>query len=230
MGVTFSNEVIAISEVIADEIKTKYNREVKIIPNGVIIQQNIPNDYILKQYSSNSSKYILSVGRFVPEKGFHDLIEAFNKSDLYGYKLVIAGRADHEDKYSINLKNLASKNKNVILPGLLTGKALQELYSNADLFVLPSYYEGLPLALLEAMGYGLSCIASDIPPNRNVGLPDDRYFRVGEVKALTNKLKQFTDKKFSDIEKKTQINIIEKKYNWEKIAEQTLEVYRKVFS
>jgi glycosyltransferase involved in cell wall biosynthesis len=98
------------------------------------------------------------------------------------------GKADHEDRYSRSLKKKADNTKNIILTGYLTGKPLQELYSHDGLFVLPSYYEGLPIVLLEAMSYGLSCIASDIPANKNVGLDNDRFFKAGDVNAIAAKI------------------------------------------
>src|SRR3990167_1146332 len=235
LGVFYANEVIAISKNIADEIKKKYNRDVTVIPNGVTIQKIIQTEDVLKKYKLEKGKFLLAVGRFVPEKGFHDLIEAFNLFQLETrdsqipndtWKLVIVGRADHEDKYSLDLKEKAGKNNNIILTGFLTGEPLQALYSHAGLFVLPSYYEGLPIVLLEAMSYGLSCIASDIPPNKSVELFGDRLFKPGDIKTLCAKIKEFIDKPLNKEEKGKQINMIAERYDWEKIAEKTMEVYR----
>ena len=235
LGVFYANEVIAISKNIADEIKKKYNRDVTVIPNGVTIQKIIQTEDVLKKYKLEKGKFLLAVGRFVPEKGFHDLIEAFNLFQLETrdsqipndtWKLVIVGRADHEDKYSLDLKEKAGKNNNIILTGFLTGEPLQALYSHAGLFVLPSYYEGLPIVLLEAMSYGLSCIASDIPANRNVELSENRFFRLGDIIELNTKIHEFIDRPLNDEEKRRQINLIAERYDWEKIAEKTMEVYR----
>ena len=233
LGVFYANEVIVISKNIADEIKKKYNRDVTVIPNGVTIPKILHTENALRKYNLEKGKFLLAVGRFVPEKGFHDLIEAFNqlstlnsKLRTTNWKLVIVGRADHEDKYSLNLKEKAGKNNNIILTGFLTGEPLQELYSHAGLFVLPSYYEGLPIVLLEAMSYGLSCIASDIPANRNVELSENRFFRLGDIIELNTKIHEFIDRPLNDEEKRRQINLIAERYDWEKIAEKTMEVYR----
>lgn len=232
LGSRWSNSIIAISQNIANHIKETYNRDATVIPNGVIIPEILKSNDILKKYGLENGKYILAVGRFVPEKGFHDLIEAFkqiqnpkSKISIDHWKLVIVGRADHEDRYSIELKEKAVKNSNIILTGFLTGEPFRELYSHAGLFVLPSYYEGLPIVLLEAMSYGLSCIASDIPANRNVELSENRFFKTGDNKALALKIKEFIDKHLTEDEIRRQINMIAKKYNWEKIAEKTLDVY-----
>lgn len=161
------------------------------------------------------------------------LIVAFNKLTTANphlltekWKLVIVGRADHEDKYSLDLKNKASQSSNIILTGFLTGEPLWELYSHAGLFVLPSYYEGLPIVLLEAMSYGLSCIASDIPANREVWLESDRFFKPGDVDAIALKIQGFIQRSLNEEQRKIQINTIAEKYNWETIAEMTLDVYR----
>jgi glycosyltransferase involved in cell wall biosynthesis len=237
MGVRFASRVIAIADNISDDLKSKYGINATVIPNGVNIPERANTYDILKKLGVEREIYILSVGRLVPEKGMDDLIKAFNELQTAGggirvedRKLVIVGRSDHEDKYSIDVKKEAGKNNNIILTGFLTGRPLHELYSHAGLFVLPSYYEGLPIALLEAMSYGLSCIASDIPANRNLGLRNGRLFRAGDIQGLKSKIKRFMDRPWEEGEKKMQAVMIADRFNWERIAEQTLRVYKQVLS
>jgi glycosyltransferase involved in cell wall biosynthesis len=205
----------------------------------------------LSQFNLTPQKYILAVGRFVPEKGFHDLIEAYSRlsadeagmdnkegrkdeivnSSLVslplslGIKLVIVGDADHEDEYSRSLKEKAKKNSNIVLTGFQTGEPLEALFRNAALFVLPSYYEGLPITLLEAMSYGLSCIVTDIPANRNVRIEDARTFKPGDIEELTRKMNHYLAHPISDNEKKEQIAYIKENFDWPQIAEKTIGVY-----
>lgn len=228
MGTTYANEIIAIANNISDDINRKFGRNATVIPNGVEIPNLADTDDILEKVGLQKKKYLLAVGRFVPEKGFGDLVDAFNDGDFENLKLVIVGDVDHEDKYNRYLKMKASKNSKVVLTGFLTGQPLYELYSYAGLFVLPSYYEGLSIVLLEAMGYGLSCIASDIPANRNVELSEDRFFKAGDVMSLTAKIKEFINKPLKEEERKKQIDIIAEKYNWDKIANETLKIYKQV--
>ena len=228
MGMIFANEVITIAGNIAVDVKRKFKRDAVVIPNGVNIPELRISDGILKKHGLQEKKYILSVGRFVPEKGFDCLIDAFNSGDFKDWKLVIAGSADHEDTYSMGLQRKASLNSNIILTGFITGMPLQELYSHAGLFVLPSYYEGLPIVLLEAMSYGLSCIASDIPANRNVELDAERYFQAGDIQMLFLKIKEFIGKQWSNEDIKRQLNIIDEDYNWDKIARRTKEIYQRI--
>jgi len=232
LGSKFSNKVISISQPITDNLNHKYNCTAATIPNGVRIPVPAKTKVALTNFGLNQQKYILTVGRFVPEKGFIDLINAFNLSGLYhsGCQLVIVGDADHEDRYSLALKQKAVKNKNIILTGFQKGTALHELFSHAGLFVLPSYHEGLPIVLLEAMSYGLSCIVSDIPANRNVGLPDERHFSPGDINSMSDKLSIFAGKDFIGNERDLQIDKIRKNYNWETIARETVEIYQNVLN
>jgi glycosyltransferase involved in cell wall biosynthesis len=230
MGMTFANKIITIAKNIADDIKNKYNRDSSIIPNGVEIPLLAETKNSLERFQLINQKYILSVGRFVAEKGFDDLIDAFNQGDFENWKLVIVGDADHDDKYSHYLKSKANKNSNIVLTGFLTGLPLHELYTHAGLFVLPSYYEGLPIVLLEAMSYGLSCIASDIPANRNVELHEERFFKVGDVNALSVRIREFIDKPWEVEDRRDQLDIVAEKYDWEKIANETMKVYRGIVS
>jgi glycosyltransferase involved in cell wall biosynthesis len=223
-AVKYADELIAVSQVIADKIERKYGRKAKVIPNGITLPEIAKTDEALRKYGLERGKYILAVGRFVPEKGLDVLIGAWKRLRVEGWKLVIAGDADHPDKYSERVKKAAKENPDIVLTGFLSGQPLAELYSHAGLFVLPSYYEGLPIVLLEAMSYGLSCVVSDIPANREVGLAEDRFFEVGNSEALAAKIKEFAAKPLSEEEKRQLRESVAKKYDWQDIAAKTLHV------
>ncbi len=228
LGMKFADEVICVTKYIADEMEKKYGRKCRVIPNGVPVREASVSREALKRYSLERGRYILTVGRFVPEKCFPDLIDAFQKSGLKDRKLVIVGGADYRCKYSDDLIKKAEAADGVVLTGLLSGEPLYELYSHAGLFVLPSYYEGLPMVLLEAMSFGLLCLASDIPANRSVSLPDDNYFPARDIERLCAKLKEFIDRRLSAEERSRQIAKMREKYDWRTIAKETVEVYKKV--
>jgi len=228
-GSIFSNEVICISSHIGDDIAGRFKRRVFVIPNGVDVKSPSESQEMLKKYSLAKNRYILAVGRFVPEKGFGDLIDAFSLIQggmIAGekWKLVIVGASDHKDRYAASIEERAGRNPDIVLTGSLTGTALEELYSHAGLFVLPSYYEGMPIVLLEAMSYGLSCIASDIPPNKKLGLADERYFKVGDIHELKEKISIFAGM-LKQEHKKCQIELVRKRFNWDDVAIETLNVY-----
>jgi glycosyltransferase involved in cell wall biosynthesis len=238
LGSNWANRIICVSTPIGDMVKRKYGKRVAVIPNGVNIPQ-VTGEQFLSLYGLEKWKYILAVGRFVPEKGFDDLIDGFrllkgrladSPPALRRWKLVIVGSATHEDAYSRELRERAGRDSDIVLTGFLSGNPLEQAYSNAGLFVLPSYYEGLPIVLLEAMSHGLPCVVSDITANRNVELPERNFFRPGDAKELADKMLEFIGNPLDDDERVSQIRLIAERYDWKRIAERTLGVYREVLA
>ena len=225
LGVKYANEVIVISEVINTIIKEKYNRtDAHLIYNGVPAPEFVKDTCYLNSLGIIPQKYIFAMGRFVPEKNFHQLINVFSSlNNNGGYHLVLAGDTDFDDEYSRGLKKIAREN-GVILTGFIKGKRLYELLTHASAFVLPSSHEGLPISLLEAMSYDLPVIVSNIPANLEVGLSQDSYFQVGNEEKLKEKLKKMIDEK--PIRCKYQLD----NYRWENIAKQTIKVYEKILN
>jgi glycosyltransferase involved in cell wall biosynthesis len=224
LGVRYSNEIIVISNIIGNIIKDKYGRDdAKLIHNGVLINQLDTSTDYLKELGIKRKEYIIAVGRFVEEKGFHDLIEAWNSLESGVFKLVIVGDADHETNYSRKIKELACES-NIILTGFIKGKKLSQIYSHAYLFVMPSYHEGLPIALLEAMSYNLKVLVSDIPANLEVPLNRSNYFKVGKTEELADKIMA----KLKQFEKPNYTQLLKSKYDWDVVAKETCAVYKKM--
>jgi glycosyltransferase involved in cell wall biosynthesis len=225
-GCKHANRIITISSGTQQHIKKKFGKNADLIPNGITPPEPAKDLIYINSLGLTSGKYVLAVARFVPEKGLHNLISAFSRIRT-DWKLVIAGDADHETPYSRDIKSKAANNSNVVLTGVIQENALNEIYSHAGLFVLPSYYEGLPIALLEALSYGLSVLVSDIDPNLEIGLSDNRYFPVGNEDVLAQKLNHWINKGVLSVnEKRNQIEmVINQRYNWDKIAEQVYRVY-----
>ena len=224
MGCMFADEVIVISDVIRNLIKLKYNRvnHVHLIYNGVSQPEICDYPEYFKELGIEKGKYILGMCRFVPEKNLHHLIEAYVKVKKHNpdtdIRLVLAGDTDFEDDYSRHLKEMARKN-GVVLTGFIKGRKLHSLLTNCLCYCLPSSHEGLPIALLEAMSYGVKVIVSDIPANKEVGLPESDYFPVGDVDALAVKLRTIIRQPFE------RVDYDMGKYDWEKIADQVRDVY-----
>lgn len=228
LGSRFSNGVIAISEPIAQQLRQQHRCTPAVIPNGVVVRAPAAEADALARFGLERGRYLLAVGRLVPEKGFHDLLAAFEQARLPGWKLLIAGRADHEDAYSRDLQRRAAALPGVVLAGFVSGEPLRQLYSHAGLFVLPSYHEGLPIVLLEAMSYGLPIVASDIPANRQVGLPAERHVAPGDVAGLAAALQRETGAGFAPELRRQQIETVARDYHWDRIAGRTLAFYRGV--
>lgn len=221
IGTKFSNQVIVIAQFINNILVEKYNRtDANLIFNGVETPTKSTSTDYIEQFGLKPQKYVLAVGRFVEEKAFHDLIEAFASLGDTGYKLVLAGDADHEDEYSIRLKDIAKKH-HVVLTGFIRGEKLNQIYTHAALFCLPSYHEGLPISLLEAMSYNLDVAVSDIEANRLSCLNDNDFFKTGNTEQLSQLLK----KKLSapHLNRVYDLSL----YNWDHIARQVVEVYKK---
>ncbi len=223
MGATFANQIISISSVISDILYQKYGRtDTNLIYNGVTMPEKSTSRVFLDHWGVKRP-YIVAIGRFVEEKGFHDLITAYQISGLKdSFDLVIAGDSDHNDAYSSKLKEQA-QNNGVILTGYIKGESLRQLMTNASLFVIPSYHEGLPIALLEAMSYGLDIIASDISANRLPILDDGDFFTTGNVSDLAAvMIRKCSAPRHREFDLSA--------YNWDTIAEQTVKVYEKVIN
>lgn len=220
-GTKYSTKVIAISKMIAASLSDNYGRtDTALIYNGVNTPvKSTRTDYIESLGLHPGEKYILTVGRFVKEKGFHDLVDAYVASGIKDFRLVIAGDSDHPDEYSESLKQKA-RNAGAVLTGYIKGEKLNQVFTNASVFVLPSYHEGLPISLLEAMSYNIDVVVSDIEANKLDCLCDDDFFKVGDVAALTDKLRQKSESHAERREYDLSA------YDWDIIAEQTLEVYR----
>lgn len=229
LGCMFADEVIVISDVIRNLIKSKYGRtkNVHLIYNGVSTPEVCDYPEYFSELGIEKGNYILGMCRFVPEKNLHYLVEAFVKvknilHDGASVKLVLAGDTDFEDDYSRSLKKMAREH-GIILTGFIKGRKLHSLLSNCRVYCLPSSHEGLPIALLEAMSYGVKVIVSDIPANLEVGLEKDDYFPVGNIDELSLKLKSVIEQPLKHI------HYDMSKYDWNKIADDVMDIYRNEF-
>ncbi len=228
LSMHLANERIVVSQVIRNLVAKQYGCNSVCIPNGVDLVDIPRSDAALQRFALTPGQYILLVSRLVPEKRHFDLIEAFRLAALPSWKLVFVGDSDHPDAYSKRLLNSGLNVPNVVFTGFQSGITLQELYAHAGLFVLPSAHEGLPIALLEALSYGLPVLASDIQANREVGLSLEHYFPLGNVEALANQIRNFAGRSNSDAMREARRSWVDKRYNWNDIATRTLAVYEKV--
>lgn len=220
-----ADEVIVLSRSMQEYFKNTYGRDTRFIPNGIERQEPVAAQEITHAYGLHKDGYILFLGRIVPEKGVHYLIEAFRKLDT-DKKLVIAGGASDSTEYYEQVKQMAAQDQRIILTGFVQGRMLQELYSNAYIYVLPSDLEGMPMSLLEAMSYGNCCLTSDIAECTEVVGSKAASFAHGSADALCEALRDLIQhpQKVQDY-KDQAADFITGKYSWDSVVDQTLALY-----
>ena len=226
MAVRFADEIIVLSRNAQQYFLDTYGRETIRIPNGVNKHTPVDGEEICEKYGLEKDGYFLFVGRLVPEKGIHYLIKAFRKVKT-DKKLVIVGGVSDSDEYAEGLKTAAAKDERAILTGFVQGSILEELYSNAYVFVQPSDVEGMPLTLLEAISYGKCCLISDIPECTEVAGENGVVFPRGDIAALTERLQELCDapSRVQSCQTNIEHRICEE-FNWEEITQKTLELYQ----
>ena len=227
-GMRFANAVIVITRGLSDLVYRTYGRATTIIPNGVPRCEPLASTAALEQFDLHAGRYVLCVGRLVPEKRQVDLIAAFARAHLPDWKLVLVGGADHDSPYSQEVTALVARTANVVATGVQTGQALAELYSHAGLFVLPSSHEGLPISLLEAMSYRLPVLVSDIAPHLELGLDSWSYFPMGNVDALAAKLDENAAHPWSPEQRNAIRDRVRREFDWNSIARETAALYERI--
>ena len=225
MAVRYAHEIIVLSKAVQDYFMETYGRKTVFIPNGVSRPQLCDAQLVCQQYGVEKDGYILFLGRLVPEKGIHYLIEAF-RSVKTDKKLIIAGGASDTDGYVAQLKEQAQGDERIVFAGFVQGQLLQELYSNAYIYVLPSDLEGMPLSLLEAMSYGNCCLTSDIEECARVMEEHGVTFPKGDATALAQTLQRLCDDENCVGQyKAAAADYICEKYSWDEVVEQTIKLY-----
>jgi glycosyltransferase involved in cell wall biosynthesis len=210
----------------AEDLRARFPKragKVFYVPNGATEFKHANGDAaaVLARFGVEPGKYVLAVGRLVPEKGFHDLIPAFEKAGIE-QKLLIVGRADHADDYSRKLEAAASDA--IVFAGFVDHANLGALYRHASLFVLPSHHEGMPLSALEAVSMGAPILVSDIEANRDLALPPQNYFPVGDIDALAAKLRG------DHGAYRVAADAFLRKYRWDEVTAATARVYATVLA
>lgn len=224
-AVKYADEIIVLSKGVQDYFQETYGRKTHFIPNGVNRPAIKNAEIITEKYGLTKDSYFLFLGRLVPEKGIRYLVEAFKqiKTDK---KLVIAGGSSDTDEFACKLKELSKSDSRIIFTGFVQGEILDELYSNAYVYTLPSDLEGMPLSLLEAMSYGNCCLVSDIPECTEVVENKAVIFKKSNVSELVRKLQENCDnsRKVREL-KKVASNFILNKYNWDDVVKKTEIIY-----
>lgn len=226
----FPHRTVVVSRALQDWFRDRYGRPTVYIPNGIAPPEYLPPRRIREL--GVTGRFVLFVGRLVPEKGCHLLLDAWGRlteASRQGCELVIAGGAGFTDSYVRRLRESAPSTVRFL--GFVHGPALAELYTNAELVVLPSTLEGLSIALLEGMSYGRCCLVSDIPPNREAAGGCAPLFPSGEAAALAGRLAALlaAPEERARYGAAAQLHVIEN-YSWDRAAELTAGLYRELLA
>ena len=225
LGMRFANGRIAVADGLGTDLSRRYRVPISIIPNGIDQPRRTRSTATLRTYGLTANRYVLMVARIDQDKRQLDLIAAFARLRMPGWKLALVGGADHAGAYARQVAEAAGMNPDIVMLGHQTGAALAALYSHAGVFVLPSRFEGQPIAVLEAASYGLPVILSDIAAHRELALQPARYFAVGDVAALARHLEDVCAAPLNVRADEADCAALMAEHDWHAIAQRTLAVY-----
>lgn len=224
-SVRLPDGTMVVSQALQQRYRQQHGVDPFYIPNGGVLREPRP-PYRIDDWGLEPGKYILFLGRFSPEKGCHLLVEAYEKLDTT-VKLVMAGGSSYTDQYSRELRTHAGEQIKML--DWVSGDALEELLTNAMLFVLPSDLEGLSLALLDAMGAGLCVLTSNVPENREVVDEAGFTFERGNSADLADRLRfLIANPAVRDAAGRAAKERIRERYLWPRIAEDIEKAYFEV--
>lgn len=225
-AVTKADGIIVLSETNRVYFEETYGRDAVLIPNGVDEKVAKAADAIKQRWGLDKDSFLLYLGRLVPEKRPELLIEAFRGLDT-DKRLVIAGGGSDTSDFERSLHAAAEGDSRILFTGFVAGEPLEELYSNAYAYVLPSDVEGMPMSLLEAMAYGCCCVTSDVPECADVLAGSGRTFKRGNANNLGCVL---SDVLASPAEAVRMGNAAHQRvsdnYDWDSVVERTLALYK----
>ncbi len=233
----FAHKTIVVSDVMAHYLNLKYDNDAVCIPNGVPNLEKRKSFESIKKWGIKKDKYILIVARLIPDKGVHNLIEAYKKakkidSVVASKKFVIVGEGSSTDKYVDKIKKMAEDDKDIIFTGTQVGEDLTELFSGASLFANPSNNEGLPIAVLESMSYGVITIVSDIPTHKQLIKTKDFVFKTDDVDSLAKTLTKVLNKDKKELKEEIDRNKhrVQRDYNWDNITKEIVTLYKSEYA
>lgn len=234
MAAKYADELIVLSEAMRDYFRSTYGREARMVPNGIDrLERQLP-DVITKKYGLVKNGYLLFLARLTPEKGLDVLLDAYAGLDT-DKPLIVAGGYQPETEYIREIRQKAAADPRVRLVGFAEGRELAELLTNCYVYILPSYLEGMPISLLEAISLGARCVVSDIPENTEIAEGYLHTFERGNAQSLRGVLRHLLeneamwDRNFnaerSPQQIEAEIENIVSRYDWDEVTERTLRLY-----
>lgn len=203
--------------------REEFDRRTTYIPYGANVEE-VSGTETLQQYGVEPGRYVLFVGRLIPEKGVHYLIEAFEDLDTE-YKLVIVGDSPYTPDYVQRLRS--TKDPRIVFTGYLFGDGFKQLMKNCRVYVQPSDIEGTSPVLLTAMGHGRPVVVNGIPENLATVGEAGRSFPPGNVAELRRILEEILDEPetLEELGEKS-LHRVQTHYSWERIADEFQDLFR----
>ncbi|MGK7889663.1 MAG: glycosyltransferase family 4 protein [Leptolyngbyaceae cyanobacterium] len=230
---SWADEIIVVSKALQSYFLQGYDRPTTHITNAPAHYAPADPDFNYgKSLGLQQGRYLVFLGRLVPEKRPDLLIEAFKKLEAPDWKLVFIGAEGGAAEYCQELFAAAANCPNIVFAGEQRGAHLSELVQGAGLFVQPSDIEGLPLSLLEAMREGIPVVASDIPPHKQLLAPDrGLLFRAGDLDNCFKSLRlAIADPEAMSEMATAATAYVESNHSWDKITGENLKVYEQLLS
>lgn len=214
---------IVVSASLQRHYEAVHGKRPHFIPNAVVSGSRRGIDF-LAEHGLSGDDFIVFAARISPEKGLHDLLEAWRPLAGRGKKLLIAGGSSYTGGYIDEVK--AQAGDDVIFLGKVDRRAMDELYSNCFAYILPSYMEGLSVGLLEAVSYGCCVLSSDIQENLEVVGDAALTFPPGDVEAMRHQLQRLLDEPSLVAAQRQKVRRqAETQADWDQVAERTEELY-----
>jgi len=220
-AIYFPQQTIVVSKTLKVYFEERFKKCVHYIPNGAgpVATDILP---VLRSVYEKD-RYVLFVGRLVPEKGIQYLLQAF-KHIHTDMPLILAGESSFTDDYVSSLRKMSDPRVHFL--GFIGGHELESLYKNAYLIVLPSEIEGAPLVLLEAMYYGKCVLSSDLLECREILGSCGVHFRSQDPFDLKEKLEYLLTagqvvQNFGKKAKERGCSV----YNWDSITNKIEDIY-----
>lgn len=221
LSVRFADKIIFVNKAKLNSFPDNIRSKSCYLPNGISPVKHASLHNFLDELGLLPHGYILSVGRITKEKGFDYLIDAYLSSGCE-QPLVIVGGIDHSTDYARLVQQKATKSEKIILAGFRQGEELSQLYTFARFFVLPSYNEGYPIVVIEAVNYHKRILLSDIEPNQQINLPAECYFKTGDVEELSKKLYRVASDEYSEPLYEVKL------YTWKELANSVYSIYQSI--
>lgn len=221
-----SKHLITVSEFSRQEITDYYkipDNKISVIPGGVTAAFAQMSNLVTDSFPLQKP-FFLFVGSMDPRKNLLTLLRAFVKSGITGTDLIIVGA--HNKSFNSDLTKELDKYQNqggIHFQKATTDQQLAYLYKNAKALIIPSYYEGFGLPVIEALSVGCPVIAADIPVFREVAEGYAAYFDPTNIDELILLLKQ-SDEGNDNLKSSNSISYITEKYNWNISTEKLLNI------